>query len=220
MAFCLPQRLSNFLNGFPLSKKSEKIYLRWQVSKRLLFELRISCHLLSELCNSRYNVYISPNRRVTAMVTNDTLLSSPMTMATEHGQQLQWWQQRWQQMNLSPLFWATTTVTASNSRQWQNESLPLSCPLKHFLVLPALHFFMKFYKILQDSRDSTSMVTCRREKRFCVRVGDNRNLQHSRGSTSTMMCRKEKRFCDRVGGDDRSLESSDSGRYGTGGLES
>jgi hypothetical protein len=51
-----PQRLSDFrqrlsaflngfpifLNGFPLSEKSKKIYLRRQVSKRLLFELRIS----------------------------------------------------------------------------------------------------------------------------------------------------------------------------------
>jgi hypothetical protein len=54
----LPQ-LSNFfngfpifLNGFPLSKKYEKIYLRQQVYKRSLFELHISCHLLPELCNS------------------------------------------------------------------------------------------------------------------------------------------------------------------------
>jgi hypothetical protein len=68
MAFCFPQRLSAFLNGFPiflngfqLSKKSKKIYLRQQVSERLLFELCISCHLLSELRNSCYNVYISPN---------------------------------------------------------------------------------------------------------------------------------------------------------------
>jgi hypothetical protein len=68
-AFCFPQRLSAFLNGFPiflnsfpLSKKSKKIYLRRQVSERLLFELRISCHLLSKLRNSRYNVYNSPNR--------------------------------------------------------------------------------------------------------------------------------------------------------------
>jgi hypothetical protein len=67
-AFCFPQRLSVFLNsfpiflnGFPLSEKSEKIYLQQQVSKRSLFELRISCHLLSTLHNSRYNVYISPN---------------------------------------------------------------------------------------------------------------------------------------------------------------
>jgi hypothetical protein len=64
-AFCFPQRLSAFLNcfliflnGFPLSKKSKKIYLRQQVSKRLLFEPR---HLLSKLRNSCYNVYISPN---------------------------------------------------------------------------------------------------------------------------------------------------------------
>jgi hypothetical protein len=66
--FCFPQRLSAFLNcfpiflnGFPLSEKSKKIYLRRQVSKRLLFELCISRHLLPELCNSCYNVYISPN---------------------------------------------------------------------------------------------------------------------------------------------------------------
>jgi hypothetical protein len=43
----------NFLNGFPLSKKSEKIYLWREVYKRLLFELRIFCHLLPELCSSR-----------------------------------------------------------------------------------------------------------------------------------------------------------------------
>jgi hypothetical protein len=56
----LLQRLSNFfngflifLNGFLLSKKYEKIYLRWQVYERSLFELRISCHLLPELRNSR-----------------------------------------------------------------------------------------------------------------------------------------------------------------------
>ncbi len=73
MAFCFPQRLSDFpqwlsvflngflifLNGFPLSKKSKKIYLRRQVYIRLLLELRISCHLLPKLHNSRYNVYIS-----------------------------------------------------------------------------------------------------------------------------------------------------------------
>jgi hypothetical protein len=80
-AFCLLQRLFRFLqrlsaffdgfliffngfpiffNGFPLSDKSKKFYLRWQVYKRSLFELRISRHLLPELCNSRYNVYISP----------------------------------------------------------------------------------------------------------------------------------------------------------------
>jgi hypothetical protein len=41
-----------FLNGFPLSKKYEKIYKRWQVYKRSLFELRISRHLLPELCKS------------------------------------------------------------------------------------------------------------------------------------------------------------------------
>ncbi len=149
-----------------------------------------------------------------------SLLSSPMTTAMEHGRQLQWWQQWWQQMNFSPLFLETTTAAASDSGRRQNESLPLSCPLKHFLVLPALHFFMKFYKILWDSRDSTSMVTCRREKRFCVRVGNDRNLRDSRDSSSTMMCRREKRFCVRVGGNDRSLKSSNSGRYGTGGLES
>jgi hypothetical protein len=44
---------SIFLNGFPLSKKSEKIYLRRQVYKRLLFELYMSRHLLPELRNSR-----------------------------------------------------------------------------------------------------------------------------------------------------------------------
>jgi hypothetical protein len=67
-AFCFPQQLSAFLNGFPiflngfpLSEKSKKIYLRRQVSKRSLFKLRICGHLLPELCNSRYNVYISPN---------------------------------------------------------------------------------------------------------------------------------------------------------------
>jgi hypothetical protein len=66
-AFRFLQRLSNFingfpiflngfsifLNGFPLSKKSKKIYLRWQVYERSLFELRISRHSLPELCNSR-----------------------------------------------------------------------------------------------------------------------------------------------------------------------
>jgi hypothetical protein len=68
MAFCFPQQLSDFINSFliflivfPLSKKSKKIYLWRQVSERLLFKLRISHHLLSELRNSRYNVYISPN---------------------------------------------------------------------------------------------------------------------------------------------------------------
>jgi hypothetical protein len=67
-----PQRLSAFLNGFQiflnsfaLSKKSEKIYLQRQVYKRLLLGLRISCHLLPELCNSRYNVYISPTGSTT-----------------------------------------------------------------------------------------------------------------------------------------------------------
>ncbi len=67
-AFCFPQQLSPFfngfpifLNGFPLSKKSEKIHLRRQVSERLLIELRISRHSLPKLCNSHYNVYISPN---------------------------------------------------------------------------------------------------------------------------------------------------------------
>ncbi len=148
-----------------------------------------------------------------------SLLSSPMTTATEHGQQLQWWQQHRQQMNLSPLFLATTTATASNSGQRQNESLPLSCPPKHFLVLPALHSFMKFYMILCDSRDSTSTVTCWGEKKFCVRVGNDRNLQDSRDSTSTMMCRREKRFCVRVSGTNRSLKSSNSGRYGAEGLD-
>ncbi len=67
MTFCFPQWLSAFINrfpifldSFPLSEKSEKIYLRRQVYKRSLFELRIYRHLLPELCNSRYNVYISP----------------------------------------------------------------------------------------------------------------------------------------------------------------
>ncbi len=69
-----PHRLSNFLqrlsaffnsfpiffDGFPLSKKSEKIYPQQQVYKRSLFELCISCHLLPELRNSCYNVYIYP----------------------------------------------------------------------------------------------------------------------------------------------------------------
>jgi hypothetical protein len=58
-AFCFFQRLSDFfssfpifLNGFPLSEKSKKIYLRRQVYKRSLFELPISCQLLPELHNS------------------------------------------------------------------------------------------------------------------------------------------------------------------------
>jgi hypothetical protein len=67
-----------FLSGFPLSKKSKKIYLWRQVYKRSPFELCISCHLLPELrncyllpklCNCHllpelgncYNAYISPN---------------------------------------------------------------------------------------------------------------------------------------------------------------
>jgi hypothetical protein len=69
MAFCFPQWLSAFFNGFsifldgfPLSEKSKKIYLRQQVS---LFKLRISRHLLPKLCNSRYNVYISPTKTAT-----------------------------------------------------------------------------------------------------------------------------------------------------------
>jgi hypothetical protein len=49
-----------FLNGFPLSEKSDKIYLWRQVYEKTLFELRIFRHLLPELCNSRYIVYISP----------------------------------------------------------------------------------------------------------------------------------------------------------------
>jgi hypothetical protein len=101
MPFCFPQCLSAFRNGFPiflngcliflngfcLSKKSKKIYLRRQVYKRSPFELRISrhslpelhnchslpklcnCHSLPELCNCHllhelrncYNAYISPN---------------------------------------------------------------------------------------------------------------------------------------------------------------
>ncbi len=67
-----------FLNGIPLSEKSKKIYLRWQVYKRTPFELRISRHSLPELRNrhllpklrnchslpelhNHYNAYISPN---------------------------------------------------------------------------------------------------------------------------------------------------------------
>jgi hypothetical protein len=68
-AFCFPQRLSPFFNRFPifldgflLSKKSKKIYPRWQEYERSLFELRISSHLLSERRNSLYNVYISPTQ--------------------------------------------------------------------------------------------------------------------------------------------------------------
>jgi hypothetical protein len=57
-----------FLNGFPFSKKSKKIYLWWQVYKRSLFELRISCHSLPELHNSRYIVYISPTHSCGAPV--------------------------------------------------------------------------------------------------------------------------------------------------------
>jgi hypothetical protein len=67
MAFRFLQWLSTFFNGFPifldgflLSKKFEKIYLRRQVYKRSLFELCISRHLLPKLRNSRYSVYISP----------------------------------------------------------------------------------------------------------------------------------------------------------------
>ena len=82
MAFRFLQRLSNFLqrlsaffngfpiflNGFLLSKKSEKIYLRRQVYKRSLFKLRISCHSLPELRNSRYIVYTSPTHSCGAPV--------------------------------------------------------------------------------------------------------------------------------------------------------
>jgi hypothetical protein len=85
MAFCFLQWLSAFFNGFrifhngfPLSEKSEKIYLRRQVYKKSPFKLRISrhllpklrnrhslpelrnCHSLPELC-IRYNAYISSN---------------------------------------------------------------------------------------------------------------------------------------------------------------
>jgi hypothetical protein len=42
-----------FLNGFPLSEKYEKIYLRRQVYERSLFELHISHHLPPELPTSR-----------------------------------------------------------------------------------------------------------------------------------------------------------------------
>jgi hypothetical protein len=59
-AFCFLQWLSHFFNGFPiflngflLSEKSKKTYLRRQVYKRSLFELRISRHSLPELRNSR-----------------------------------------------------------------------------------------------------------------------------------------------------------------------
>ena len=101
MAFRFLQWLSNFFNGFPiflnsfliffnrfpLSNKSEKIYLRRQVYERSPFELCISRHLLPKLCNrhslpelcnchllpklrnchllpklrNRYNACISPN---------------------------------------------------------------------------------------------------------------------------------------------------------------
>ena len=46
-------RFPIFLNGFLLSKKSKKIYLWQEVYKRLLFELRIFCHLLPKLRNFR-----------------------------------------------------------------------------------------------------------------------------------------------------------------------
>ncbi len=57
-----------FLNSFPLSKKSKKIYLRWQVYTRSPFELCISrhslpklrnCHLLPEL----HNCHLLPKLR-------------------------------------------------------------------------------------------------------------------------------------------------------------
>jgi hypothetical protein len=57
-----------FLNGFPLSEKSKKIYLRQQLYKRSLFKLRISCHSLPELRNSRYIVYTSPTHSCGAPV--------------------------------------------------------------------------------------------------------------------------------------------------------
>ncbi len=78
MAFRFLQRLSTFFNGFliflngfliflnnfPLSDKSEKIYLRREVYERSLFELCIFCHLLShsrfELRNTRYNTQHTP----------------------------------------------------------------------------------------------------------------------------------------------------------------
>jgi hypothetical protein len=61
MPFYFPQRLSVFrkgfliflkgfqifLKGFPLSEKSKKIYLQWQVYKRLIFELCNSLPLCS-----------------------------------------------------------------------------------------------------------------------------------------------------------------------------
>jgi hypothetical protein len=64
---------SIFLNGFSLSKKSKKIYIRQEVYKRSVFELRIFCHLLLELCNFRYNtqqtglVYLTAIPRKTAV---------------------------------------------------------------------------------------------------------------------------------------------------------
>ncbi len=58
-AFCFLQWLSVFSNGFPiflncfpLSEKSEKIYLWQEVYKRLLFDLRIFRHSLPELRSS------------------------------------------------------------------------------------------------------------------------------------------------------------------------
>jgi hypothetical protein len=75
MAFCFPQQLSAFFNsflifldGFLLSEKYKKIYLRRQVYKRSLFELHLSRHSLPELCNSCYNVYISPTHSCGAPV--------------------------------------------------------------------------------------------------------------------------------------------------------
>ncbi len=56
MAFWLSSMAFWFSStAFQLSKKSMKIYLRRQVYERSLFELRIFCHLLPELCNFRYN---------------------------------------------------------------------------------------------------------------------------------------------------------------------
>ena len=48
-----PNGFPIFLNGFPLSEKSKKIYLWQEVYKISLFELRIFCHSLPELRNSR-----------------------------------------------------------------------------------------------------------------------------------------------------------------------
>ncbi len=86
-AFCFPQWLPAlfnglpiFLNGFPLSKKSEKIYLRQQVYKRSLFKLCISRHLLPKLCNSRYNVYISPTTINNTLINHLIIIICPASI--------------------------------------------------------------------------------------------------------------------------------------------